>query len=73
MKRKRKAGKIRRPREVALSPVVIGAELAECQCCGRRTSKKNGGGDEECGSEKAVQGRQPTKGGSSQKERVELK
>ena len=68
MKRKRKAGRIRRPNlgkiwEVTLSPFAIGAELAECQCCSRRTSKKNGDGDEEC----------ETKGGSSQKGRIELK
>ena len=33
--------------EVALSPLDSGAELAKCQCCSRRTTKKNGGSDED--------------------------
>ena len=33
--------------EVALSPFfATGAELAKCQCCSSRTTKKNGSGDE---------------------------
>ena len=33
--------------EVALSPFVSGTELAKCQCCNRRTIKKDGSGDED--------------------------
>ena len=32
--------------EVALSPSAAGAELAKYQCCSRRTTEKNGSGDE---------------------------
>ena len=32
--------------EVALSHFATGAEFAKCQCCSRRTTKKNGIGDE---------------------------
>ena len=48
--------------EVALSPSDHGAELANCQCCSRRTAENDGGVDEDAT-------KQPTKG----EDRTEMK
>ena len=63
--------------EVALSPTDFGAEQAKNQCCSRRTTKKNGGCDEDA-TRSADQRKQMDggsfsyqKGGSSQKGRTE--
>ena len=45
--RRSKARKTLEVWEVALSPFDSGAELANRQCCSRRTTKKNGGSDED--------------------------
>ena len=61
--------------EVALSLSGIGPELAKCQCCSRRTSKKNGGGDENAA--RSADQRKQSKGDSKQpkkgEDRIEMK
>ena len=62
---------------VALFPSDSGAELAKCQCCNTRTTKKNGGSNENAtrsaDQRKQLEGEKPPKDGSSQKGKTELK